>query len=409
MEVGDRVSAGDSFDHEVAFFGNIYLAASGKLPYAAQPEFTQLRRRVSETRSANPRLSFYHAYRDAIAALQPSARSRLRLDPDQSFYWRVMFDELTHYMNGEERLRAMQSCGRAVDFFGNFNDPDSNTLMPAACRSRGALPYGPQLAESFRRTRVTVDVANAAFINGFSVKLVDCFASGGFALTDRKADVARAFGPIADEISYDGTEELAAKVDFYLGRPDRRRDIAREIGATVREKYSTHTLFTDVIPKALQRLSRPVWRRLLGYRRSARLDPSPPVVRPLMGVSLDLVHTAPHWTGASVIKGRPVAIQTVDAPWGYSAILPLRALRERHVAEPGKLFWEIDAEAAEGTSSIGVIKGDQMLSEQLVDGRQTFYLPADEVDADLIVRNGPQEGSSRVLIHRLRLVWVKRS
>jgi len=102
MEVGNRGSAGDSFDHEVAFFGNIYLAASGKLPYAAQPEFTQLRRRVSETRSANPRLSFYHAYRDAIAALQPSARSRLRLDPDQSFYWRVMFDELTHYMNGEE-------------------------------------------------------------------------------------------------------------------------------------------------------------------------------------------------------------------------------------------------------------------------------------------------------------------
>src|SRR5439155_7089222 len=139
--------------------------------------------------------------------------------------------------------RILRSCGKELAFFGNFNDPDSDAMMPNECRLRGVLPYGPLLADAFRRTRVTVDVANAAFINGFSVKLVDCFAAGGFVLTTRKADIGRALGPLADEICYDGADELKGKLDFFLGHDRRRREVAQEIQSIVRQKYSARELF----------------------------------------------------------------------------------------------------------------------------------------------------------------------
>jgi spore maturation protein CgeB len=119
------------------------------------------------------------------------------------------------------------------------------------------------MADAFRRTRLTIDVAHAAFIDGFSRKLVSCFAAGGFALTNRKPDIARALGPLADEITYDSADEFAGKVDFFLGHHQRRLEVAREIGAMVRRKYSAEALFARTLPQALERLR-------LGAKRRVR-------------------------------------------------------------------------------------------------------------------------------------------
>jgi spore maturation protein CgeB len=62
---------------------------------------------------------------------------------------------------------------------------------------------------------LTVDVANSAFVNGLSVKLIDCFATGGFALTSRKNDLALAFGELADQIGYNNDDESATKMEFF--------------------------------------------------------------------------------------------------------------------------------------------------------------------------------------------------
>jgi spore maturation protein CgeB len=88
----------------------------------------------------------------------------------------------------------------------------------------------------------------------FSPKPMACFAAGGFALTDHKADIARALGPFADEICYDSADEFAGKVEFFLINGRRRREVAREIGAIVRRKYSTEALFARYLPLALMRL-----------------------------------------------------------------------------------------------------------------------------------------------------------
>jgi hypothetical protein len=106
--------------------------------------------------------------------------------------------------------------------------------MAGKCKLRGALPYDESLAHAFRRTRVSIDASSGPFINGFSFRLLSCFAAGGFVLTNREADIFRPFGPLADEICYQSANEFGAKLEHFLAHYRKRHEVTQEIGAIVR-------------------------------------------------------------------------------------------------------------------------------------------------------------------------------
>jgi spore maturation protein CgeB len=97
-------------------------------------------------------------------------------------------------------------------------------------------------------------VVNSPFINGFSPKLLECFAAGGFMLTTRKADIIRSFGDLADAISYSKADELAEKVDYYLSHDLERRDVTREMQEIIRRDHTAAALYRRTLPQALERL-----------------------------------------------------------------------------------------------------------------------------------------------------------
>jgi hypothetical protein len=245
----------EHYDEEVAFYGNLYLASAKAIPYSAHHGIEELRTKARTACAGDWNLSAYDSYSQAIAGLDADTRSSLRLDLDQSFYWRFLYDELSRFMNAHHRLEILQSCGRPVTCIGNFNDPASNDLMTGPSIVRPSLPYDGSLAAAFRRTRVVVDAANAPFINGFSVKPLACFAAGGFMLTSRRTDLSRALGPVANEIMFEDADDFAGKVDRFLSDDRCRRELTREIGALVRDRYGTESLFANTVPDDLQRLS----------------------------------------------------------------------------------------------------------------------------------------------------------
>ena len=251
---GTKPERNEIYDENVAFFGNIYLAASRAIPYSDNSRIMKLRAKAQTACAADWGLSAFHSYSNAISDLDKDTRSSLRLDRDQSFYWRFMYDELSRFMNGIHRLNILQSCGQPIACFGNFNDPDSSSEMTGNAVVKSSLPYDGELATAFRRTRVVVDVVNAPFINGFSVKLMACFAAGGFILTNRKEDLIRALGPIANEIIYDDANDLAGKVDYFLSNERARLELIHQIGAIIRSKYTSESLFAVTVPAALDRL-----------------------------------------------------------------------------------------------------------------------------------------------------------
>lgn len=258
QEVGDAfnqtnqtLESIERYDEDVAFFGNLYLVTSKALPYSKDRRLIEVRSGAQTACSADWSLPAFQAYSDLIASLDADTKASCRLDPDQSFYWRFIHDELSRVMNAEHRMNVLQSCGHTVACYGNFNDPDSSNMLGDRCLMRKALPYDKTLADAFRNTRVVIDVANAAFINGFSVKPIVCFAAGGFVLTNFKADFVRAFGSIANEVIYSDASDLASKLDYFLLNDRRRRDVSREIQSIARNDYTTMSLFAKTIPRAL--------------------------------------------------------------------------------------------------------------------------------------------------------------
>jgi spore maturation protein CgeB len=95
---------------------------------------------------------------------------------------------------------------------------------------------------------------NAPFINGFSPKLLECYAAGGFLLTTRKRDIATAFGGLADAIGYSSADELTAKIDYYLTHDSERRSVTRDMQEIIRHNYTASALFARTLPVAVESL-----------------------------------------------------------------------------------------------------------------------------------------------------------
>jgi hypothetical protein len=240
---------------ELSFFGNIYLSASEQIPYRHREALAKLSDAALSRCAADWNLSPYNAYLGAISEISDESRSMLKLDPDQSFYWRFLYDELSIVANGEHRFRILAACDRPIAFYGGFADPESRAAI--ASRNwllRDSLPHDQTLAEAYRMTDLTLDVVNAPFISGFSPKLLECFSAGGFMLTTRKDNMFTVFGDLADTISYSNAAELGAKIDYFLAHESERRSVTREMQEIIRRDHTATALFARTLPGALDRL-----------------------------------------------------------------------------------------------------------------------------------------------------------
>jgi hypothetical protein len=254
VRYGERSRRQNGVDANVAFFGNLFLTAATRSGHA-QAELMAIRRHSLALCAADWEVSPFTAYSNTIDSLGSDVRGRLRLDYDQIFRWKFLAHEVSTVANGEPRLHKLQACGRPVTYFGGFADPESRKIAVAAGLVIGEdLAPDRRLAAAFQRTTVSLDVANAAFINCCPLKLLTCFAAGGFMLTTRRADIARPLGNLADAITFAGADELVGKVEHYLSSNRARTDLANEIAAVVRGKYSILALFARTVPLALERI-----------------------------------------------------------------------------------------------------------------------------------------------------------
>lgn len=255
VEYGSAPDSPGGTNDGAAFFGNIYVAAARRITYAHEA-LLALRGKALTALDVDWNRAPYEAYRDEIDRLAPALSAQLRLDPDQSFYWRFLFDELACVVNGERRLRIALACGRPLTYFGGFADPESRAIARDSGCILGDeyLPYGRSLAAAYQRQAVSIDVVNAPYINGFSTKLFSCFAAGGFMLSSRKGDLTAALGSLADPISYSTAAELAAKVEHFLTARHQRRELAEHIQEAVRDRFTVSSLFARTVPAALESL-----------------------------------------------------------------------------------------------------------------------------------------------------------
>jgi hypothetical protein len=192
-----------------------------------------------------------------ITALDKSARQDLRLDPDSTFFWNFMHEEIEMVGNTDVRLSVLTGLKREYEFYGNFMEPKAVDTLRSQYRIqfRKCLDYFTELPLLFMNSDVMVDVINLGYNTGISPKVMGCFACGGLVLFDYKADFLQSMGEIANQVMYRTVDHLNALVDEYLTDQRKHRDVSRYLQHRVATEFSFAVLARQLLVDA------PVWKR----------------------------------------------------------------------------------------------------------------------------------------------------
>jgi Glycosyl transferases group 1 len=246
---GYRSAPAGAYRTRIAFAGNVYLEAARTLPFRQEPVLEGMEARVLAAKKNRLNECLWDLMMHEIGALDGSTRERLGLNPDSTFFWNFLHEEIETVGNTDVRLSILTGLKREYDFFGNFVEPASvNTLRDRyRVRFRKCLDYFTELPLLFMNSDVIVDVINLGYNTGISPKVMGCFASGGFVLFDYKDDFYQGMGEVGNEVMYRSIDHLNQLVDEFLSDPRKRRDVSRYLQHRACTEFSFATLSKRIL------------------------------------------------------------------------------------------------------------------------------------------------------------------
>jgi hypothetical protein len=253
---GYRTAPGGAFRTRIAFAGNVYLEAARTLPFRQDAVFDGIEKRVLAAKKSRLNECLWDLILGEIGALDASTRKRLGLDPDSTFFWNFLHEEIETVGNTDVRLSVLTGLQREYDFFGNFVEPASVTALrdQYRVRFRKCLDYFTELPLLFMNSDVIVDVINLGYNTGISPKVMGCFASGGLVLFDYKDDFHQGMGDAGNQVMYRSVDHLNRLVDEFLSDPRKRRDVSRYLQHRACTEYSFAALSKRIL------VDEPAWK-----------------------------------------------------------------------------------------------------------------------------------------------------
>jgi hypothetical protein len=240
VRYGYRAAQRDIFRTRLSFAGNVYPEAAEHLPFRRDSVLRDIEERAISKKLKHFQKPFWDVLMAEIDALDRAERNRLRLEPNSTFFWRFVHDEVEVVGNTRVRLAVLSQLKHQCDFYGNFIEPRASSALRARynVNFRKRLDYFTELPLLFLNSEILVDVANTGFNAGFSPKFMGCWACGGFALSDYRRDFRSAVGDIADRVMYRDVDHLNTLIDYYQTHPSERRDISRCLQYLAQTKFS---------------------------------------------------------------------------------------------------------------------------------------------------------------------------
>lgn len=256
LDWGQIHEISSSHDRDVCFAGNVYLNQITADPVHQIPEIALMVDRITERKLADFRHSAWDLFIHEIQRLSNDDLIRLKLSPDGTFFWQVYRYVVWVAVNTRVRMGVLSAVSQPVDFFGGFADPDGVSLLKASTNInyRGSVDYIKELPNVFNRTKITVDVANQLAQRSVAGKFFECFAAGGFTLVDRRPDLIAEFGAAAEAVTYETTEELNYKIDYFLTHESDRRDLIGYFQDRIRRNHSAHAWLSRIVCDVRERM-----------------------------------------------------------------------------------------------------------------------------------------------------------
>jgi hypothetical protein len=255
LDWGRRHGISTSFDRDICFAGNVYLNQITASPLHQIPEIARMVDRITERKLADFRYSAWEFLIDEIQQLSDAELLRLKLLPDQTFFWQVYRYVVWVAVNTRVRMGVLSAVARPVDFYGGFADPEGIGLLQTSAniRYRGTADYVNELPGLFHRSKITIDVANQLAQRSVPGKFFECFAAGGFMLIDRRPDLVAAFGDAAHAVTYETIEELNAKIEYFLTNESDRRELIGYFQDRIQRDHSPQAWLSRIVADLRER------------------------------------------------------------------------------------------------------------------------------------------------------------
>ena len=256
VRYGYRTPSPSAFRTRMAFAGNVYIKAAQSLPFHDNPELAAIQARVMNGKKSHFTECLWNLISAEIDTLDAEARKRLHLDPNHSFFWQFMHEEIETVGNTEARLAILTSLKRDFDFYGNFVEPESVATLRDHyhMRFRKCLDYFTELPLLFMNSDIIVDIVNLGYNTGISPKIMGCFACGGLVLFDYKSDFHQAMGEIGEQVMYRDADHLNSLAEEFLSNPRKRYDVSRYLQQRVCSEFTFGALAKRIL------LEQPAWR-----------------------------------------------------------------------------------------------------------------------------------------------------
>jgi len=256
VRYGYRTPSSSAFRTRLAFAGNVYLKAAESLPFRNDQVLAGIEAKVLATKKSRLTECLWDLLLAEIDALDRSTRKRLRLDPNSTFFWNFLHEEIEMVGNTDVRLSVLTGLTREYDFYGNFVEPQSVATLRNRYRIkfRKCLDYFTELPLLFMNSDLIVDVINLGYNSGISPKVMGCFACGGLMLFDFKDDFYQSMGDVGNQVMYRSIDHLNSLVEEYLSNPRKRRDVSRYLQHRVCTEFSFGELSKRILA------DEPAWR-----------------------------------------------------------------------------------------------------------------------------------------------------
>jgi spore maturation protein CgeB len=145
-----------------------------------------------------------------------------------------------HFIGYLHRKRLVLSLSKSYPGFMVYGDAGWGIDL-APERMSTKVKYYTNLSESYEHTKITADINRVVIRDGFTQRVFDCLAAGGFVLTSYKKVVGEFFetaGPAQELGVFVNEADLREKIDYFLGHDAERKAIASRGRSKVLAKHT---------------------------------------------------------------------------------------------------------------------------------------------------------------------------
>jgi hypothetical protein len=234
---------------DLAFSGNVYEHTMATSSFADDPFFAPLTQEICAAKVAELSRSSWELFNATLEHVDGAERAARGLSRDETPYWDYYLYVAWMAVTTAARLETLGRVAHPVHIFGLFADVESVPLLARRPNlvHAGDVHHFDELPHTFASTKINVCIANGLIYKGVPSKLIDCLASGGFALSDPKHDLIRLFGRDVEAIFFRNADELNAKIEYFLPRRAERREIVHELRKTIERECTLERLFERVL------------------------------------------------------------------------------------------------------------------------------------------------------------------